>query len=43
MIQQINHLDLEQEIGLKETTNYKEHIMMMIKFRIFLIINLKSQ
>ena len=37
MIQQINHLNLEQEIGLKQMTHQQERIAKIIK------LNLKLQ
>ena len=45
MIQRINHLNLEQEIGLKKMMNHEEHIMMIIIIIMIIIItlNLKSQ
>ena len=38
MIQRINHLNLEQEIGLKKMTNHEEHIMIIIIIILILII-----
>ena len=48
MIQRINHLNLEQEIGLKQMMNHEEIIMMMMMKIITIIIiiitlNLKRQ
>ena len=34
MIQQMNHLNLEQEIRLKEIMNHEERIMKVIKLNI---------
>ena len=31
MIQQVNHLNLEQEIGLKQMMNHRECVMSVIK------------
>ena len=48
MIQLINHLNLEQEIGLKLMMNHEEIMMMMMKITIILMkiiitLNLKPQ
>ena len=40
MIQRINHLDLEQEIGLKQMMNREEIMMMIIIIMKMIIIKL---